>query len=174
MDLHDDEVDDFVDGDETETDSKKALILNPIRDLDVHPPVIVSPATSAAEAVRLMGERGIGCVLVKQDRDLLGILTERDLLMKVTLKDRRASEFTVADLMTADPQTLHPENRIAVALNLMSVGGYRHIPLVDDDGRLVGVISMNDVVTYLVENFPHEVLTLPPVRGKGFASPDGG
>ena len=64
--------------------------------------------------------------------------------------------------MTADPETLRPEDRIAWALKLMHVGGYRHVPLTDETGRPVGVISVKDIVDFIVDLFPAPVLNLPP------------
>ena len=67
--------------------------------------------------------------------------------------------------MTPDPECLTPGDRIAYALNKMSVGGFRHIPLVDEDGRPVGVVAMRNIVDFVVDLFPGEVLNLPPSPG---------
>src|SRR3954447_23749436 len=64
--------------------------------------------------------------------------------------------------MTRDPESLRADDRIVWALNLMHVGGYRHVPLVDPQNRPVGVISVKDIVSFLVELFPAAVLNLPP------------
>jgi len=90
---------------------------------------------------------------------LVGILTERDLLLKMENADLDAP---VSRLMTPDPETLELDDPIVWALNRMSVGGYRHVPLVDRDGRPVGILSVKDIVHYIVALFPNEVLTLPP------------
>ena len=64
--------------------------------------------------------------------------------------------------MRADPDVLTPEAPMAYALNLMAVGGFRHVPLVDDRRRPVAVVSVRDIVNYLVEWFPDKVLNVPP------------
>jgi CBS domain-containing protein len=64
--------------------------------------------------------------------------------------------------MTSDPETLRPDDRIAWALNLMHMGGYRHVPLTDEAGRPVGVVSVKDIVDFIVDLFPAAVLNLPP------------
>jgi len=68
----------------------------------------------------------------------------------------------VADYMTPDPETLRPDDRIAWALKLMHIGGYRHVPLTDRDGRPVGVVSIKDIIEYIIDLFPSPVLNLPP------------
>jgi CBS domain-containing protein len=67
--------------------------------------------------------------------------------------------------MTRDPESLPLDASVAWVLNRMCVGGFRHVPVVDRDGRPAFVISVRDVVEFLVERFPREVLTLPPVYG---------
>ena len=64
--------------------------------------------------------------------------------------------------MTVNPQTLRPEDELVYALNLMSVGGFRHVPIVNDNGQPVAVVSMRDIVEYIVSLYPDEVLKLPP------------
>ncbi|MGZ0171150.1 MAG: CBS domain-containing protein, partial [Planctomycetales bacterium] len=63
---------------------------------------------------------------------------------------------------TPDPQALRSTDELVYALNLMSVGGYRHVPIVDETGRPVAVVSMRDIVEHIVSQFPDEVLKLPP------------
>ena len=115
----------------------------------------------------------MGCVLVVDDDRLTGILTERDLLLKMEGADLAES---VARFMTPDPETLQLDDPIVWALNRMAVGGYRHVPLVDDEGRPVGILSVKDIVHYIVALFPNEVLTLPPdpARAEGWSDRDGG
>jgi signal-transduction protein with cAMP-binding, CBS, and nucleotidyltransferase domain len=145
------------------------MIREPIRTLNPGPPVTVAPATAMAEAVDLMKKRGIGCVLVVDGGRLTGIVTERDVLLKVVGSGRDLQTTAVADFMTPDPEALRPQDGIAFALNKMSVGGFRHVPLVDDCQRPVGVVSMRMIVDYLVEFFPREVLNLPSEPGKDLA-----
>jgi len=142
------------------------MIREPILTLNPGPPVTVTSTAALADGLDLMKDRRIGCVLVVDDGRLAGIITERDVLMRVagTTCDPRSA--SVAEFMTADPEVLRPQDSIAFALNKMSVGGFRHVPLVDDARRPVGVVSMRMIVDYLVEFFPSEVLTLPPEPGK--------
>jgi CBS domain-containing protein len=152
-------------------DSK--TILEPIRRLNPRSPLSVSPTAPLREAVWIMREHHVGCVLVVDHGRLVGILTERDLLLKV---EDAALSKPVAEFMTSEPETLHPDDPIVWALNRMSVGGYRHVPLVDGDGRPVGIVSVKDIVHYIVAFFPNEVLTLPPDPNRADVWPgrDGG
>jgi CBS domain-containing protein len=131
----------------------------PTHRLCPRPPLAVPLGAPLADAVRLMRENRVGCVLVVDGAYLAGIVTERDLLMKLQGADL---ERRVDDLMTPAPETLHPDDPIAFALNLMSDGGFRHVPLVDAQSRPVGIVSVKDVVNYLADFFPKTVHTVPP------------
>ncbi len=148
------------------------MIREPIRVLDPRPPLSLSPTATVADAVNLMREHRVGCVLVVERERLVGIFTERDFLLKL---DRADEERSLRDLMTADPESLRPEDPIVYALNKMSVGGFRHVPLVDAVGRPVGIVSVKDIVDYIVDFFPNDVLTVPPDpdRGEAWRGRDG-
>jgi CBS domain-containing protein len=150
------------------------MLRDPIRVLEPRAPLWVPPTATLADVVAIMREHRIGCVLVRDDEELVGILTERDLLLKLALPpDPHA---TAATLMTPEPETLTPDDPIAWALNKMSVGGFRHVPLVDGRGRPVGMVSVRDIVDYLADCFPNEVLTVAPdpARGAAWRARDGG
>jgi len=139
---------------------REAILETPISDLPLRDPILVCYTSSVADAVRNMNDHHTGCVLVEKDGKLIGIFTERDVLTKDFF---RADSHTVPveSVMTPNPETLEPEDSIAFALNKMSVGGYRHIPIVDG-AKPVGVLSVRDVVDFLVDLFPSDVLNLPP------------
>ena len=149
--------------DEREHTVRRALdtrtIREPIRLLNPRSPLSLPPTAPLRTAVDIMREHHVGCVLIVDGERLVGILTERDLLLKMESADL---ERPVSGLMTPDPETLEPDDPIVWALNRMSVGGYRHVPLVDRAGRPVGILSVKDLVHYIVALFPNEVLTLPP------------
>ena len=142
---------------------ERAIISEDIRALGLGPPITVRIDASLHDAVSTLQSEHIGCVLVVDaGGKLAGIFTERDLLEKAALRSLDFSSERVADYMTPDPETLHPEDRIAWALNLMHIGGYRHVPLTDATGRPVGVVSVKDIVDFIVDLFPAPVLNLPP------------
>jgi signal-transduction protein with cAMP-binding, CBS, and nucleotidyltransferase domain len=136
--------------------------------------VAVPPGTTIGEAARIMKEHRVGCVLVEAEGRLLGIFTERDILTKLVGTGYDPARVKVDGVMTRNPETLTPEDPIAFALHRMSVGGYRHLPLVDTSGRPVGILSVKDIVDYLAEHFPEEILNIPPEPGRQPRTPEGG
>ena len=136
--------------------------------------VSVPPGTTIGEAARIMKELRVGCVLVEEAGTLLGIFTERDILTKLVGTGYDPAKVQVDGVMTRNPETLTPEDPIAFAVQRMSVGGFRHLPLVDSMGRPIGILSVKDVVDYLAEHFPREVLNIPPEPGKQPRIPEGG
>ncbi|MBI1814770.1 MAG: CBS domain-containing protein [Deltaproteobacteria bacterium] len=140
-----------------------AILSKPIRALaTLRSAINLPPTASVREAIERMNDDGVGCVLIERDGRLVGIFTERDVLKKVATSGIDIDRRTVESVMTAAPETLSIDARIAYALNKMVVGGFRHIPLVDAANRPVGIIAMRNVVEYMVDLFPHEVLNLPP------------
>jgi len=135
------------------------MICEPIRYLNPRDPLALPPTASVRDAVRMMREHRVGCVLVVEADRLVGIITERDLLLKLETAE---PERPLRELMTPEPEALALDDPIVYALNKMSVGGFRHVPLVDSDRRPVGVVSVKDIVDYIVAFFPNEVLTIPP------------
>ena len=127
-----------------------ALTEATVETLAAHAPVEVDPHTSLAKAIRQMNSHNIGCVVVTDENDkLVGIFTERDVLMRVAGLVADTAAATVGDYMTPNPVAVRPDLPIAHALHLMAVHGFRHLPLVDEDHRPVGVISFRDVVHFL-------------------------
>ena len=151
-----------------------AILSKPISELELRVPILVDAEGSVVAAVNAMNEHRTGCVLVEQAGRLAGIFTERDVLTKVIFRNT-SNTMKVEAVMTKNPETLGPDATIAYALNKMSVGGYRHIPVVDRSGKPVGVLSVRDIVDFIVELFPAGVLNLPPSPDKSIAkSADGG
>jgi len=122
----------------------------------------IQPQQTVAEAVALMRERSVGCVLVCLERRVIGIFTERDLMRRVMAMGKSLGT-PVSESMTPDPITVHPKDSIVSAIRRMEEGGYRHLPVVVD-GRPVGILSVKRIVHYLVEHFPSAVYNLPPER----------
>ena len=109
-------------------------------------PAVVDAEASAVETVNRMRRDSIDCLLVMDGEALVGIFTDRDAILKVT--GPGASEQTVRDVMTPDPVILRRGDPVAVAINKMAVGGFRHVPIVDG-AEPIGVISARDVFRHL-------------------------
>ena len=167
-------ISEFEDAYEDKELIRGAILATPISELPLREPIIVDADATVVAAVNAMNEHRTGCVLVQRGGKLTGIFTERDVLTKVIFRNNNSS-MKVETFNTSNPETLEATATVAFALNKMSVGGYRHIPIVDRDGRPVGVLSVRDIVDFLVELFPDGVLNLPPSPEKGIArSLDGG
>ena len=109
------------------------------------------------EAARLMKERRVGAVIIVEDGKLAGIFTERDVVFAVVAEDRDARTTRLAEVMTRDPQTIHPDKPFPDALHIMHERGFRHVPVVED-GRPVGMISARDALGPELEDFIYELL----------------
>jgi len=141
-----------------------AILTKPIRALKLKLPVTVGKQTTVRESIRRMVQNSTGCVLIEAEDRLIGIFTERDVLTKVVGRGVD-TETPVEAVMTPDPDSLTPDAPLCYALNKMSVGGYRHVPLTDERNRPVGVVGMRDIVDYIVDLFPQDILNLPPEPG---------
>jgi len=100
-------------------------------------------ATTIAEAASLMAQRRVGSTLVVDGQRLLGIFTERD-IVKALSQDASATHQAIGHWMTRNPQTISSDATVDEALRRMLDGGFRHLPVVDDE-RMVGMISMRDL-----------------------------
>lgn len=114
-------------------------------------PIIVAPETTVHEVLEKLVERSIGCVLVVAEDRLLGIFTERDAVVRIGASIESSGDHPVGEFMTPQPETIEIEAQIAYALQRMDVGGYRHLPVMSR-GRIVGVISIRDILQYLARH----------------------
>lgn len=134
-----------------------------LRVLSRRQPVTVPPGTSLAECVRAIQRTGTGDSVFVCDSSgaLTGVLTERDIFARIVVGHVDLGQ-PVESLMTTDPRTLDLDQTIRDALELMQTGRYRNVPIVDERRRLVGVVRQVDIIKYLAESFPEELLNLPP------------
>jgi CBS domain-containing protein len=144
-------------------DLARNLKVDSVSRLHPTPPRTVQANRPVAEAVALMRQEQVGCVLVCDGERVVGIFTERDLMRRV-MAHAKPLTLPVSDFMTKDPVTVHPKEPIGSALRRMEEGGYRHLPVMDE-GKPVGILSVKRIVHYLVEHFPGTVYNLPPDPG---------
>jgi CBS domain-containing protein len=117
--------------------------------LTIAAPETIEASADVNEAIRRMHDKAIDCVLVTEEGRLVGIFTDRDAVVKIAGLERQ--DRAIATLMTRDPVVLRHDETIAVAINKMAVGGFRHIPIVEG-GRPTGVVTARDVFRHLVES----------------------
>lgn len=127
---------------------QKVLMSDTLAKLEPQKPIFVSRNSNLLDAVRTMNQAKIGCVLVGDENHLEGILSERDVVLKGVCCDKDLTTLKVSELMTPNPETLTGDDSLAFAVNKMSVGGYRHIPILKQE-KIAGIISIRDVLRYL-------------------------
>ena len=140
-----------------------ALLADTVRILAPSEPLRLKADQSVARAIAAMVQNRRAAVVIVDDADrLIGIFTERDVLTRVMGAGRVARDTLLADVMTPEPESLRPDDRVCYAINRMHTGGFRSLPLVDEAHRPIGIITVNDVVRWLAEIFPEAVLNLRP------------
>jgi len=117
--------------------------------------LVAALETSVSEAVRLMAKKNAGAVMVLKDKRLVGIFTERDALIRVMAKGRDARATVLADVMTANPQIVAPDQTFGAALLMMYEHGFRHVPVVED-GVPIGIVSSRNALDPELEEFVAE------------------
>jgi len=144
-----------------------------------HPdqPLAVSGDATVGEVIELMRAQRGSCVLVCGESQadcqgqIEGIFTERDALRWMAAGD--SPQKNIRELMTAKPEVLKETATVGAAIETMSEGGYRHLPIVDGQGVPTGVAAVRGIVHYLVEHFPQTIYTLPPEPGKSPSDREG-
>lgn len=133
------------------TEVESGLLRDRLDTLKPNPPSTVTPDAKIGDVLRKMVDESIGCVMVVENDELVGIFSERDAMMRVNVDAAKKAAEPIRTVMTPDPATLRVDNKIAYALHRMDVGGYRHIPVLDETDRLIGVVSIRDILGYLTE-----------------------
>lgn len=126
-------------------------LTRPISEARLSRPRSIAPSASVGEAIRLLKEDPGGAVVVVEAGAVVGIFTERDVLKSVA-GNPGALERPVSGVMTHDPVVVRDDDSMAVVLNKMGDGGFRHIPLVRD-GELVALVTASDVASWLLGRF---------------------
>ena len=141
---------------------KEAVKINsPISNFDLRDPLIIELGTSLENVLETMQKTKYNCVLTLSDEKLNGILTERDILLKVTGKGYDLQLTTIDEFITPNPEYVSPEDPLAYALNKMYVGGFRNVPVVNDEMYPVGIISISDIISTIADYFHNEIINLP-------------
>jgi CBS domain-containing protein len=109
------------------------------------------PDAPCIEAARLMREGGVGCVVVTEEGRPLGVVTDRDLVLRVIALGRDPAKEPLRDIMAGEPIFLGSERRVEELLQTMSEQGVRRMPVVDEDGRLEGIVTMDDLLLVLAQ-----------------------
>jgi len=119
---------------------------------------MVDRAETLETVARLMKEHDIGCVLVGTDGKLVGLLTDRDIVMKGIAGERPLSQLKAADVMTADPIWCHAEDTVKQAAVIMKAKRVRRLPVLDHQNRVVGIVSLGDICTHASHRLAGELI----------------
>lgn len=117
--------------------------------LNPQDPVTVREDTDLDEVIQILKVKKSGSVIITNNRKVSGVFTERDVVLKVIDEGYNLKETEVSKVMTRNPQTIGMTDSLAYALNLMSHGGFRHLPIVTEDGEPVGMLSVKDIVDFI-------------------------
>lgn len=149
------------------------MLSDRIRTLDLPRPLTVESGTSVRQVINKVQRESAGVVLVVKDNRPIGIMTERDVLMKIVARDVDYDE-PVDNFMTREPLTLAPADTIGDAITLMNEKGFRNIPIIDPaTGEAISIFRVQDIINYLVESHPEQVLNLPPRPHQLMRTPEG-
>ena len=165
FDVFDDELKQMFDEQKNEEKQKLniAISLNdPIKSLLKNKYICLQEDTTLDKIIDEIKKYSTGCVLLQNTNQISGILTERDVINKILGRRLNLKNEIVSKYMTKNPECLHLDDPISFALNKMVSGGFRHIPLINENNNPLGVISMQDVINQLGDFFFDEIINLPP------------
>lgn len=129
------------------------LLQQPVTVLSLQPPLIASPHASLHEVLDSMREHNASAVLIVEHEQVLGIFTERDYLYRVALQNWNLGVVPVHTVMTASPVMLTTSHSLAFALREMALGRYRHLPIMDEHHRCLGMLSAQAILECLLDLF---------------------
>lgn len=133
------------------TSVERALLADRVKLFQGRAPLSVSPTMPVREVLRLLVDNRVGCVMIVEKGQTLGIFSERDALLKLGEDPADWASKPVSEFMTKNVQSLPPTAKIAFAVHRMDQGGYRHVPVVNDKGEPVGIFSVRDILRYLTK-----------------------
>jgi CBS domain-containing protein len=142
----------LVEFDSATCEFEASISRHSIRVLSPKVAVSVPPSCTVREAVRMMAQKNIGCLLVQDASGVAGVFTERDVLNRIS-PDMTALDRPVQEYMTRSPETIRRQDSIAYALHAMDIGGYRHMAVVDSSGAPTGILSVRDILRFLCVKF---------------------
>jgi predicted transcriptional regulator len=146
---------------------------DPISALGLPSPVSLNPDATVGAALAAIQNKAQGYILIVENGRPRGIMTEREVLMKIVARDIKP-ESNVMEVVSRISVTLNDSQPIARAIKMMIAEGVENIPIVDADGNATAVLRTLDIIHFLAQAFPEQVLNLPPRPHQTFAKPEGG
>jgi CBS domain-containing protein len=140
----------------------RTLMVTQVHDLPPRAFATVDVGDPMWKVVEAMKNKNRGAVCVEESGGLVGIFTERDLVSRLDHDDALWSHVLVKDVMTPHPTVVRPYESVAEAMRLLMQGKRRHLPIVDDKGKILGLLSIRDILSYVASRFPEDMMNLPP------------
>ncbi|MAE64834.1 MAG: hypothetical protein CMJ18_11250 [Phycisphaeraceae bacterium] len=132
---------------------ESTLVEDEVAHIQVAPFACLEPNATVEQVMSRMAELDVACLLIVENDYLLGIVSERDILMHVAEDFESSRHRPVREFMTLDPESVYENDSPAKAMYLMSVKGFRHVPILDVDDHVVGIVGPKRVITYLKRMF---------------------
>ena len=152
---------------------EQALKAKRIEEITTPKLVQAPPEISVKDGIELMQKNKAGYIVVAKNKKVVGLFTESDVINKILDKDVDWN-LPICDFMTPNPPVLKPTDVVGTAIDLMGEKKLYHIPLVDDKGDLVNVLSVRTLTRFLAEFYPTEIYNLPPRPGQVMSTQEGG
>lgn len=141
----------------------KEIAATSVTEIDIREPVRVTPDTVLLDVVTRLREKRRGAAIVEENGKVVGIFTERDLMLRVDHTSGQGwHKQPVRDFMTKNVVMVSARDSIATAVQKMKSGEFRHLPVDLGPGKEVGLVSIRDILAYIAEHYPAEFLNLPP------------
>lgn len=144
------------------------VFYNPISSLKLDKVISLSQNDSLSKAISYFKNEGASAVVITENERLIGILTERDIILRAVGVVTDYEKALIKDYMTNEPVSLKKEDSMVYIFHNMHVGSFRHIPIVDDDLKPINIVSVRDAVSFILEFFPEEIDNISdfPFRGE--------
>jgi len=152
-------------GKESEAENKiaKAIKLTDnISSIGIKEAILKDEEASIQSVIESMQTTHSSCIIIINNDKITGIFTERDVVTKIVSKNVDIKNEKICNYMTNNPETLQPDDSIAFALNKMTDGGFRHIPIVSSDSKDIYIISMQDIINSISNYYFDDIVNLPP------------
>lgn len=130
------------------SEAERLIMKDRVRELTLRDPLLVAPAAPVQEVLNRLVDRSVGCAVVVEGREVVGIFTERDALVRLGAEAADLADRPISEFMSQPVETLELDDRVAFAVNKMDLGGYRHLPILNE-GRVVGLISVRDIMSHI-------------------------
>lgn len=152
--------------------NERSLRVIEVMAIELEAPLVLDGSSSVSVTIEAMRDRRLGYALITDEDKLAGIFTERDVLLSV-LDENEVLQQPVVKLMTPAPVCVHARDTVWRVISLMHEGGFRQIPVVDEEQRVLACVRHKDIAGYLVNHFAEHILNLPPDPEQLATTPEG-